>query len=141
MATFVLVHGGWQGGWSWRRVVPHLRADGHEVFTLTLTGLGERARTYYHVRVQPGHRARTFSEYSNMRIWKKWCSSVIATLGLVITSVAEVVAEKLSHLVYLDAWVPTDGQGMFDLMPPERRDGYREAARGSGEGIGITVGC
>jgi hypothetical protein len=33
MATFVLVHGGWQGGWSWRRVVPHLRASGHEVYS------------------------------------------------------------------------------------------------------------
>jgi pimeloyl-ACP methyl ester carboxylesterase len=43
MATFVLVHGGWQGGWSWRRVVPHLRASGHEVYTPTLTGIGERA--------------------------------------------------------------------------------------------------
>jgi pimeloyl-ACP methyl ester carboxylesterase len=43
VATFVLVHGGWQGGWSWRRVVPHLRAGGHEVYTPTLTGLGERA--------------------------------------------------------------------------------------------------
>jgi pimeloyl-ACP methyl ester carboxylesterase len=43
MATFVLVHGGWQGGWSWRRVVPHLRASGHAVYTPTLTGLGERA--------------------------------------------------------------------------------------------------
>ena len=40
MATFVLVHGGWQGGWSWRRVVPHLRASGHQVYTPTLTGLG-----------------------------------------------------------------------------------------------------
>jgi pimeloyl-ACP methyl ester carboxylesterase len=42
MATFVLVHGGWQGGWSWRRVILHLRADGHEVVAPTLTGLGER---------------------------------------------------------------------------------------------------
>jgi pimeloyl-ACP methyl ester carboxylesterase len=57
--------------------------------------------------------------------------------GTVVTAVAEVVAEKLSHLVYLDAWVPKDGQAMFDLMPPERAEGYREAARVSGEGEGI----
>ena len=43
MATFVLVHGGWHGGWCWKKVVPLLRAAGHEVFTPTLTGLGERA--------------------------------------------------------------------------------------------------
>src|SRR5678809_1593828 len=40
--TFVLVHGAWHGGWCWKRVSPLLRALGHEVFTPTLTGLGER---------------------------------------------------------------------------------------------------
>lgn len=39
MATFVLVHGAWHGGWCWSRVSPSLRAAGHEVFTPTLTGL------------------------------------------------------------------------------------------------------
>ena len=43
MAVFVLVHGGFHGGWCWQRVTPHLRAAGHEVYTPTLTGLGERA--------------------------------------------------------------------------------------------------
>ena len=42
MATFVLVHGAFHGGWCWRDVVGHLRAAGHEVFAPTLTGLGER---------------------------------------------------------------------------------------------------
>src|SRR5262249_742551 len=40
---FVLVHGAWHGGWCWKKVVPLLRAAGHDVYTLTLTGLGERA--------------------------------------------------------------------------------------------------
>ena len=43
MATFVLVHGGWHGGWSWKHVREKLRGNGHLVFTPTLTGLGERA--------------------------------------------------------------------------------------------------
>lgn len=43
MATYLLVHGAWQGGWCWRQVAPLLREAGHEVFTPTLTGLGERA--------------------------------------------------------------------------------------------------
>ena len=43
MATFVLVHGAWHGGWCWKKVAPLLRAAGHEVYTPTLTGLGERA--------------------------------------------------------------------------------------------------
>lgn len=43
MKTFVLVHGGWHGGWCWTRVARLLRSQGHDVFTPTLTGLGERA--------------------------------------------------------------------------------------------------
>ncbi|HYQ94602.1 MAG TPA: alpha/beta fold hydrolase, partial [Burkholderiales bacterium] len=42
-STYVLVHGAWHGGWCWKKVVPALRAAGHEVYTPTLTGLGERA--------------------------------------------------------------------------------------------------
>ncbi|MEE2969020.1 MAG: alpha/beta fold hydrolase, partial [Pseudomonadota bacterium] len=43
MTTYVLVHGAWHGGWCWRRVAGRLRDAGHEVFTPTMTGLGERA--------------------------------------------------------------------------------------------------
>ena len=43
MATFVLVHGGWHGGWCWQKVIPFLEAAGHEVYAPTLTGLAERA--------------------------------------------------------------------------------------------------
>jgi len=46
MSTFLLVHGGWVGGWCWRRVTPLLEAAGHRVFTPTLTGLGERAHLF-----------------------------------------------------------------------------------------------
>lgn len=48
MATYVLVHGAWHGGWCWRRVAERLRAAGHEVHTPTLTGLGERAHLLTH---------------------------------------------------------------------------------------------
>jgi pimeloyl-ACP methyl ester carboxylesterase len=44
MATFVLIHGAWHGGWCWKRVTPLLRAAGHEVYAPTLTGLGESIR-------------------------------------------------------------------------------------------------
>jgi pimeloyl-ACP methyl ester carboxylesterase len=136
MATFLLVHGGWQGGWSWRRVVPHLRARGYEVYTPTLTGLGERAHLLGCVEGLDTHVHDVLGviEYEDLE-------EVVLVGhsygGVVTTAVAEVVAEKLSHLVYLDAWVPKDGQRMFDLMPQERAEGYREAARVSGEGIGI----
>jgi pimeloyl-ACP methyl ester carboxylesterase len=136
MATFVLVAGGWQGGWSWRRVVPHLRADGHQVFTPTLSGLGERAHLLGCVGGLDTHVKDVLGviEYEDLQ-------EVVLVghsyAGVVITAVAEVAAEKLSHLVYLDAWLPQDGQAMFDLMPPKRAEGLREAAKVSGEGKGI----
>ncbi len=43
MATFVLVHGGWHGGWCWQKVIPFLEAAGHTVYAPTLIGLAERA--------------------------------------------------------------------------------------------------
>ena len=136
MATLVLVAGGWQGGWSWRRVVPHLRADGHQVFTPTLSGLGERRHLLGCVGGLDTHVKDVLGviEYEDLQ-------EVVLVghsyAGVVITAVAEVVAEKLSHLVYLDAWLPQDGQAMFDLMPPERAEDLREAAKVQGEGIGI----
>ena len=115
MATFVLVHGGWQGGWSWRRVVPHLRASGHKVYTPTLTGLGERAHLLGCVDGLDTHVKDVLGviDYEDLEEVMLVGHSYS---GVVITAVAEVVAEKLSHLVYLDAWVPKDGQRMFDLM-------------------------
>jgi pimeloyl-ACP methyl ester carboxylesterase len=113
-----------------------LRADGHEVGAPTLTGLGERAHLLGCVDGLDTHVKDLLGviDYEDLE-------EVVLVghsyAGVVITAVAEVAAEKLSHLVYLDAWVPKDGQGMFDLMQPERAEGYREAARVSGEGLGV----
>ena len=54
MATYVIVHGAYDGGWAWRGVARELQAAGHEVFTVTLTGSGERARLTQrrHVRLR-----------------------------------------------------------------------------------------
>ncbi len=43
MSTFVVAHGAWSAGWAWKKMRPLLRAKGHELFTPTHTGLGERA--------------------------------------------------------------------------------------------------
>jgi hypothetical protein len=43
MATFVIIHGAWTGGWSWERVTTRLHAHGHRAFAPTLTGNCERS--------------------------------------------------------------------------------------------------
>lgn len=133
MATFVIVHGAWSGGQAWRWVRPLLRSTGHEVFTPTLTGLGERSHLASgqvdletHVRDVVG-----VLEYEDL-------SEVVLVGhsygGMVITGVADRVPERLAQLVYLDAEVPLDGQSELDLLPPEERVGYEEAARSRGQG-------
>ena len=133
MATFVIVHGAWSGGHAWRWLRPLLRAAGHEVFTPALTGLGERSHLASaqidleaHVRDVVG-----VLEYEDL------LQVVLVGHsygGMVITGVADRVPERLAQLVYLDAEVPLDGQGEFDLLAPEERAGYQESARSKGQG-------
>src|SRR5690349_6349785 len=116
MATFVLVHGAWHGGWCWRKLSPLLAAQGHEVFAPTLTGLGERSHLAgpevgLAVHVQD---VASLLEFEDLR-------EVILVGhsygGMVLAGVAGRAAERLSQLVYLDAYVPRHGQSMVDLVP------------------------
>ena len=134
MATFVLVHGAWAGGWYWKRVRPLLTAAGHDVFTPTLTGLGERAHLATpdigletHIRDVLG--VLTYEDLSDVVLVGHSCG------GIVITGVAERAPGRLAHLVYLDAYVPADGQSFLDLLvSPERAAMFREQARTEGDG-------
>jgi pimeloyl-ACP methyl ester carboxylesterase len=133
MSTFVLQHPAWFGGWCWQKVVPLLRARGHDVFTPTLTGLGERAHL---ARPEVGlatHIEDVVSvlEYEDLR-------GVVlvgnSSGGMVITGVADRVPERIAELVYLDAFVPTDGQSLLDLIPPDRRAAMEALVTTEGEG-------
>jgi pimeloyl-ACP methyl ester carboxylesterase len=133
MATFVIVHGAWSGGHAWRWVRPLLRSAGHEVFTPALTGLGERSHLAS-AQVDLETHVRdvvAVLEYEDLR-------EVVLVGhsygGMVISGVADRVPERLVQLVYLDAEVPMDGQSELDLLPPQERAGYEEAARSKGQG-------
>lgn len=133
MATFVLVHGSMHGGWCWRRMVPLLRAAGHEVVTPTLTGLGERAHLAHpdidldtHIQDVLG-----MLEYEELRD--------IVLIGhsygaLVVTGVADRVPTLIAHLVSLDGPVPEDGQALLDLFPPDARAVRQALVAAEGDG-------
>jgi pimeloyl-ACP methyl ester carboxylesterase len=117
MATYVLVHGGGHGGWCYQRVARLLRAEGHEVYTPTLTGLGERSGALspaidldFHVRdvVAVFH-------YEDLH-------DVILVGhsygGMVITGAADRAADRVGKLVYLDAANPRNGQSLVDVAGP-----------------------
>ena len=133
MATFVLVDGAWHGGWCWQRLTPLLRAAGHEVYTPTLTGLGERAHLLSPAIDLDTHAQDVLGMLECEQLWE-----VILVGhsygGMVITAVAEQAAERLTHLVYLDAFVPQDGQCLLDFLPPQARAQTLARARAEGEG-------
>ena len=114
MATFVLVHPAWHGGWCWKKVTPLLRAQGHEVFTPTLTGLGERSHLAHPLIGLETH----ICDVVNVLTYEDLSDVILvghSNGGTLITAVADRVPERLAHLVYLDAWVPEDGQATIDL--------------------------
>ena len=136
MGTFVLVHGAWGGGWAWRPTVGALlREAGHEVFTPTLTGLGERAHL-----ASPDIDLETHIndivgviEYENLHDVVLMGHSYG---GMAITGVADRVPERLAHLVYVDAFVPEDGQSLADLIGPGTAEGMIARAQAEGDGGG-----
>ncbi len=117
MATYVLVHGGGHGGWCYQRVARLLRDAGHEVYTPTLSGLGERShllddRVDLH---RPIDDVVAVLHYEDLR-------DVILVGpsygGMVITGVADKAADRIGRLVFLDAANPVNGQSLVDVSGP-----------------------
>ena len=125
--TYVLVHGAWHGGWCYREVARLLRAAGHEVFTPTLTGLGERS----HLRGQPINLETHVQDIANVLLWEDLHNVVLAGHsygGMVVTGVADRLAERISALVYLDAFVPErSGDSLFSLSGPSVVETFKSA--------------
>ena len=133
MATYVLVHGGWDGGWAWRDVARELQAAGHEAFTPTVTGSGERV----HLASPEVDLGTHVLDVTNVLIYEDLRGVILVGSsygGMVITGVAERVPERISHLIYLDAYVPQDGQSIADLLGPEIAAGLEQMARARGDG-------
>ncbi len=112
--VFVLVHGAWHGGWCWQRVAAALAARGHRVFTPTLSGLGERS----HLPSEQITLGTHVADIANLITWNDLEGVVLCGHsygGMIITGVAERVPERIAALVYLDAFIPEDGQSMQEL--------------------------
>ncbi len=118
---FVLVHGAWHGGWCWRPLVPRLRAAGYALTRPTLTGVGERHHLANRDVTLDTHVADIVNHIESEEL-----EQVILVGhsygGAVITGVADRIAPRLAGLVYLDAFIPKNGQCMLDMMPDGRRN-------------------
>ena len=128
--TFVLVHGAWHGGWSWVRVADRLRARGHVVFAPTLTGLGERAHL-----LRPGiDLSLHIADVVGVIKYERLNDVVLVGHsygGCVISGIAEAMPDAIASIVFLDAFIPDNGDATVDLVPPAVQEVIRAAlARG-----------
>lgn len=130
MAVFVLVHGAGHGGWCYQRVAQILRNDGHEVYTPTLTGLGERSHL-----LSPDVNLEThINDVVNVIQFERLDDVILAGHsygGPVVTGVADRVADRLRGLVYLDAAYIGNGQSVSATFGD-----IIEAVRAMGEAVG-----
>ncbi len=133
MATFVLVHGAWQDASTWDLIVSQLRNAGHRVYQPTLTGLGSHGRHLTpevnletHIRDVLG--ALEFERLQEVTLVGH------SYAGMVITGVAERARDRLARLVYVDAFIPDDGQSAMQLLPAAIQQAFREQATTEGEG-------
>ena len=133
--TFVLVHGAWHGGWCWRRVSDLLERQGHKVFAPTLTGLGERS----HLLRAEINVSTHITDVVNVLKWEGLSGVVLCGHsygGMVISGVAEQMRSAISSIVFLDAFVPENGEAVANLTGPAVQDALR-AAQQKGE-LGIA---
>ncbi len=118
--TYVLVHGAWHGGWEWEKVVPLLESAGARVFAPTLKGLAERQNENGPDVTLTTHIEEIVALLNNHQL-----DDVILVghsyAGFVITGVCDRSAERIGQVVYLDAFVPSDGQKLYDLVQPAAR--------------------
>jgi pimeloyl-ACP methyl ester carboxylesterase len=112
--TFVLVHGAWHGGWCWRRVADLLEKQGHKVFTPTLTGVGDRS----HLLSKDINLDTHIADIVNLIKWEELrdiCLVAHSYGGWPCSGVIEHTLERISSIVWLDAFKPEDGQRGFDF--------------------------
>lgn len=114
MTTFVICHGAWSGGWSWKAVRARLAAAGHEVYAPSYTGLGERA----HLASPLVGLATHIQDIVNL-LWYEDLAEVVllghSYGGMVVTGVGDRLPDRIRHVIYLDAFVPADGESVRDL--------------------------
>jgi pimeloyl-ACP methyl ester carboxylesterase len=147
MARFLLIHGSWHGSWCWERLLPILKARGHEVWTPTLVGLAERADE---ASPQTGLTAHV-EQITNLIVTLDHTDLILVGHsygGSVMVGTAERVPNSIRHLIYLDAFVPDHGQSAFDLMRGVEPD-FVQAMRNAGseflvppmspENLGVTA--
>lgn len=132
MPTFVIVHGGFGGAWEWTPIARRLRARGHELFTPTLTGMGDRTHL-----AGPDIGLGTHVEDIVAAIEMEDLRDIVLCAhsygGMPVTAAADRIADRIRMLIYIDALVPASGQSALDLLPEWFGEQARETADARGQ--------
>jgi pimeloyl-ACP methyl ester carboxylesterase len=131
MPVFVLVHGTGAGGWCWQKVAPLLRAEGFEVYAQTLTGVSDRS----HLLSCGVNLTTHITDITNLLAYEDLWDVVLVGHsygGMVISGVAAKAPERLGKVIYLDAYLPDEGESEADLWPPDMRAEIEADAEASG---------
>src|SRR3712207_2040165 len=133
MTTYVLVGGGWLGGWCWQKVARRLREEGHDVYPATLTGLGERV----HLASPQVDLETHITDVVNLMEFEDLHEVVLlghSYGGLVVTGAADRIPGRISCLVYLDTTPLPDSAALIEKFPPEARRRTEEQVEELGDG-------
>lgn len=134
----VIVHGMFGGGWVWRFVVPKLQARGHQVFTPTLTGVGDRSHLLSREVTLDVHIEDVVNMIDTLEL-RDFTLVGHSYGGMVVTGVADRLRDRIRRLIYLDALIPEDGENAFALLPPGMAAERRAAVAHYGAGVAFPV--
>lgn len=138
MANIVLAHGAWSAAWAWKKMRPLFRAAGHEFFSPTYTGLGDRA----HLAAPAIDLSTHVQDVVGVLEFEDLKDVVLighSYGGMVATGVVDKARSRIARVVYLDAFVPKDGQSLFDLVGPKAEGNMRKGAEKDGDGWKLPV--
>ena len=137
--TFVLVHGAWQSNGTWDLLAPILEKHGHRVIRPVLSGLGTDQS-----RLSPDITLQQHVEDVSVELLRLSSERVILVghsyAGMIISGVVERNPAQVRRLVFLDAFIPEDGQSVLDLLPAEIGTYFRDVARDHGDGWRLPGG-
>jgi pimeloyl-ACP methyl ester carboxylesterase len=117
--TFLVCHGAWSAGWAWKKMHPLMNKAGHRLVTPSYTGLGERA----HLAIPSIDLETHITDMLNVIRYEDLRDIVLighSYGGMVATGVADRARDKIRQLIYIDAFVPGDGQSLLDLNEKDR---------------------
>jgi pimeloyl-ACP methyl ester carboxylesterase len=129
--TFLVCHGAWSAGWAWKKMHPLMQAAGYRLVTPTYTGLGERE----HLANRSVDLETHIQDILNVIKYEDLRDIVLighSYGGMVATGVADRARDRINQLIYLDAFVPDDGQSLLDLNEPARQAMMGRARSGDG---------